>query len=483
MNMDVLIINLPKMEPYYFPAAPAILKGGCNYLDLSSKVIDFNLHYVECCARNNLQWRTATTNIETESIEIQNIFVEEIKTWAQTICSHNPKLLAVSIFSYYGHFFARELLKELKKINFKGQIILGGSGISDAMNEKPIFAMEMINLQLASAMIGGDSEAAWIAFLLEYFNIIKPPEPEYTLNTPYISDFSDYDTAKYEKWKHGEYKVTIPVTGSRGCVRKCTFCEIHRHWKFDQRSATHILTEIEQLIELVEDPHIHFTDSLLNGNLVEFTDIITGLAKFKSSGKKFSWGGQFIIRSQKQFPEKYWKILGDTNCQNLEIGVETGSDKLRYEMKKNFSNDDLDYSLEMMKKYNITCIFLLFIGYPTETAEQFAETFKMFEKYQKYANNVIEMVELNFSMAVEKNTPLYDIRDTLGIKTTWDPVLWFCTTNPTLTFKERVRRRLVLQEHIEKLGFTPSFNKKVQLLEIFKNYKVYKRAVNIINRN
>lgn len=483
--MDVLIVNVPKMEPYYFPAAPAILKGGCNYLGLQSKVIDFNLRYVEYCKKLGLNWRTVTTNITQDTY---NLFADEIKIWAKTICLHNPSVLAVSIFSYYGHFFATELLKSLRQLNYQGHITLGGSGISDAMNESPVFATEMIDTGLADSMIVGDGEVQWINFLLDHFDLQNPASLDYTLNTPYSSDFSDYEIHEYEKWKSEaingfNYKVAIPVTGSRGCVRQCTFCEIHKHWKFDQRSADHILTEIKNLVDIVEDPHIHFTDSLVNGNLTEFTKIITGLAELNESGKSFSWGGQFIIRSQQQFPEKFWKILGNSNAQSLEIGIETGSDSLRFEMQKNFSNADLDYSLEMMKKYNLTCVFLLFIGYPTETLAQFQDTMKMFDRYKKYANNVIRVVELNYSMAVEKNTPLYDRKTELGIKTTWDPVLWYCTKNPTLTFKERVRRRLILQEHIEKLGFTHSFNKEVEMVEMLKNYKVYKRAVNIIDRN
>lgn len=482
--MDVLIINVPKTEPYYLPAAPAILKGGCNYLGLQSKVIDFNLRYVEYCKKVGVNWRTATTNITND---VEYLFKDEIKNWANTICLHNPKLLGISIFSYYGHFFTKELLKSLKDFNFSGTIILGGSGISDAMNEHPVFGEEMLQSQLANHILSGDGEANWIQFLSKTFNIPLIESMEYTLNTPYSPDYSDYEVENYDYWKieavNNYNKVSIPITGSRGCVRKCTFCEIHKHWKFDQRSASHILDEIKNLIDLINDPHIHFTDSLVNGNLTEFVQIVTGLSQLKEQGKKFSWGGQFIIRSSKQFPEKIWKMIGNSNCQNLEIGIETGSDTLRYEMQKNFSNLDLDYSLEMMEKYKITCIFLLFIGYPTETLEQFEETKKMFEKYQKYADNVITAVELNYSMAVEKNTPLFDLKDSLEIKTSWDPVLWYCRKNPTLTFKERVRRRLVLQEHIEKLGFMPTFNKEVEIVEMIKNYEVYKSAINVIDRN
>ena len=44
---NVVIINLPKMLGHYLPAAPALLKGACNFLNVSSQVLDFNLEFID----------------------------------------------------------------------------------------------------------------------------------------------------------------------------------------------------------------------------------------------------------------------------------------------------------------------------------------------------------------------------------------------------------------------------------------------------
>ena len=46
MNHDVVIVNVPKTEGYYLPAAPAVLKGCCKYLGVSSVTIDLNLDFL-----------------------------------------------------------------------------------------------------------------------------------------------------------------------------------------------------------------------------------------------------------------------------------------------------------------------------------------------------------------------------------------------------------------------------------------------------
>lgn len=505
MSMDVLIINVPKMEPYYLPAAPAFLKGGCNYLSLTSKVIDFNLDYVEYCINHNLRWRTLPREIDSLNEKLLASVAQMIKGWGDNIIKHNPTMLAISIFSYYGHFFVKELLTYLRNNNYNGFVLLGGAGIADSLSAEPKFAKMLISEKLANDYMESTVEAEWVDYLANFFNLEEQPKHYNSyrdhLNTPYTADYSDYQFDVYDKWKYISFeanedmshgasevgmlnKVILPVRSTIGCVRKCTFCEIHRKWKFSQRSSDHVIKEIKELVSKCDNPFIHFTDSLVNGNMTEFAKIVKGLVEIKNQGKKFCWGGQFIVRAPSEMPEPIWKMLGMSNCSNLAVGIETGSDSLRQEMKKGFTNKDLDYNLEMMEKYGVTCIFLLFIGYPSETLEQFQETLDMFTRYKKYANTVIKNVELNYTMQVSVGTPVFDdMTEKLGLKLTWDSALWWSTNNPTLTFKERVRRRILLQEHLQKLGFNPTVEKEAELTELLHNYKVYKRVINIVDRS
>ena len=63
------------------------------------------------------------------------------------------------------------------------------------------------------------------------------------------------------------------------------------------------------------------------------------------------------------------------------MGVESLSEKVRGDMKKGFTNQDLDYTLEQFRLHGINCYFLMIVGYPTEKDEHdHLETMQMFTK-------------------------------------------------------------------------------------------------------
>lgn len=160
----------------------------------------------------------------------------------------------------------------------------------------------------------------------------------------------------------------------------------------------------------------------------------------------------------------------------LEIGIETGSNDLRFEMNKKFTNNDLVYALQSMEDKGIQCVLLMFCSYPTETEEQFNETLNFFTTIQRYSSTSIRAVQLNASFCVFKDTPLYKDRKTIKLQTTSDPAQWICENNPSLTFKERVRRRLLLQEHLEKLEFRMASDTRTLLQELVPNYMRYRKG-------
>jgi hypothetical protein len=95
---------------------------------------------------------------------------------------------------------------------------------------------------------------------------------------------------------------------------------------------------------------------------------------------------------------------------------------------------------------------------------------------------VLSLVQLNWMMCIYENTPLHEKASQLGLKFTSDPGLWYSTSNPTLTVEERVRRRLLLSEHLDQLGFVKAQDDHVQLSEMARSYSKYKYAIKIINR-
>lgn len=469
---DVVICNLPKMEGFFLPPSPAILKGGCNYVGITSTVLDFNLAFIDECKALNINYANRIVGITKDSLPDEELCIlvnTLVVEWSKQILLHSPKLIAISVFSYLGQYFTKQLCSILKTISPNTNIILGGSGITNSISEGPEFAIQLKAANIIDHYIAGDAEIAWPTFLINFFsiNFKKDITDGNHLNILYAPDYSDYDIPRYEKYRTTTGQLWLPVTGSKGCVRNCTFCEVPSRWKFTQRGAKQIVEEIAAIVKLADNVRVQFTDSLVNGNLKEFDGLLTKLIELQhTEPHTFGWAGQFICRPNKV---DNWKKIAASGCQMLEIGIETGSDTLRFEMDKKFKNEDLLYTLQMLAQHNIKCVLLMFCGYPTETESQFEETLAFFKAIRSYSAT-IRAVQLNFSFCVFKDTPLYNNREAIRLQTTDDPAQWHCATNPTLDFKERIRRRLLTQELLEQLGFNFASGTKEALTELVPNY-------------
>ena len=113
-------------------------------------------------------------------------------------------------------------------------------------------------------------------------------------------------------------------------------------------------------------------------------------------------------------------------------------------MKKKFSDDDLEWFITNIGDRGIKMKFLLIVGYPTETKEDFLETLEMLKKFKRYAPTTEISPHM---MLVDKNTPLdynhRDLYDDFGFK-------W---TNENSDYDERYRRFLKVFEVGAALGY------------------------------
>ena len=189
-----------------------------------------------------------------------------------------------------------------------------------------------------------------------------------------------------------------------------------------------------------------------------FRDMTSVLSEFRLNlpeEDRFTWDSHFIVRGEKQMPPQDFVKMAESGAGTLLVGVESGSPSVRKHMKKGYTNEELHYSLNEIFKNNIKIRFLMIIGYPTETQDDFQQTLDLFDRYKEFAKSgLIEEVNLGLTLNLLPNTPLYEDAEQFGLETTKTHINdWICTQNPELDFKERLKRRIYAQYYIEKLGY------------------------------
>jgi radical SAM superfamily enzyme YgiQ (UPF0313 family) len=477
--LDLLILNVPGTISGQPPAAAAILKSVVVKSNFSCKTVDLNAKFIHEY-RQHPNFGKLTSYFIDQNFDqlILSQASDLLSNWVSELSSLNPKYIGISVFTYQNRkatellcFYIRHMLPDTK-------IILGGQGLLDGgINGSRSWIDRLDSLNLFDHWVLSEGEQSILDILnnqaakqVDSFNVYQNEN----LDDLPFPDYSDYDFELYSE-------KTLPITGSRGCVRNCTFCDIHTHWKkFVWRAGENVASEMITQSKKYNIQNFKFTDSLINGNQKEYRNMISILAEHNSkTDRPITWSGQFILRPKSATDQTMWETTALSGGNTLSIGIESGSESVRYHLGKNFSNSDIDHAMVMMEKYKINCVFLMLFGYPTETEQDFQDTLDMFHRYKQYANTVIKNIEFGSTLGILPNTPLEHMKQELGL--ILDPEhenFWESTTNPTLTFKERIRRRVVASQTAESLGYKLGQDNHKELLINF--WQLYKNKKQII---
>lgn len=454
-QVQVVLAAMPWIETNSPLMAPAVLKSCLTTHNISSVAMDLNREFIDLVETHPLknqlqQFLLYETMTEDLVPEVSAIFDQ----LAARILEHNPEWAALSLLTYLCQNATKWLCVALKSQQPNLKIVIGGPGCFSSLKGNDSFAMQLKSNQVIDAYVVGDGEQAIIQVIRgnDYPGVNNSQWKEIqNLDELPFPDFDDYQWHRYQEKK-------LAIWGSRGCVRECTFCDIHEHWeKFNWRSAENIFQEMVFQHKKYGINQFHFADSLVNGNQKEYRKLIKLLAEFNQSlpvEQRIRWGGFFIFRQQEQMRDEDWKLTADSGVQVLVVGVESFVEHIRYHVKKKFSNQDLDYGLEMCKKYNINVVLLAIVGYATETHDDHLEQLRWLETHTHFANTPIKSIEFGQGLAILPGTWLAKNSKSLGIQILDDNVYQNWTGSLINSTPEiRDQRLREIKEHATQLGF------------------------------
>lgn len=472
------VISVPRIEPHRPPAGAATICEICRVRNHDVTAYDLNIEFYHYCRKHNINYYNfeavweGNENLSKPEAEVYYKFVD---LWVGRIAKEKYDFIMISIFGFSGHEFTLSFLEKLRP-KTTATIICGGMGVSSVkLVDSVCFGQLLKDRNLIDCYITGEGEYALIKYLNgETGPGINNNQPEQIGDLDQLP-FPNYSYFNLDLYDYLDGKKDVYITGSRGCVRKCTYCDVERYWpKYRYRSGQNIADEIIQNYEHYGITNFYFTDSLVNGSIKAFSDMCNKLAAYQFA-TPITWQGQFIFRDRASTPRDHYSMIKAAGGDTFYVGIESGSDKVRAEMGKKFTNDDIDYHLDQMSRNQLHCMFLMFTGYITETHEDHLDNLKFFQRWKRYvADGTITGLELGQNLIVLPGSPVERMIDQYGLRfllnTNGDPGLglWEADINPDLTIHERIYRKIEVHEEAMKY-YWPVWRQHNRLLSL-KNF-------------
>jgi hypothetical protein len=472
------------------PPGLAFLAGVCEHVGIDYKTYDLNTNFLVFAGRDvwdSIYLHINTGNgLETLSAELLTKVDSYLEQVINVIAQTGADCVAISLLSYVQQSWAERFLQALKRAQLPVVTLGGGPGMCvpgrNAGSCDIIFGRHCVELGILDYFCLGEGEIV-VSEFLKGRREMPGLNSQHTPNTwqPQLDTLDQFATPSYQQLDFSHYDTTdtgrhrISITGSRGCVRRCSFCDVGHIWKkYRYRSGKNIANEVVKHFEQTKVTDFWFTDSLINGSLTQFNELTAHFAEKRAvvpGLDQLTYTGQFIIRPKQLHPEEMYRRMRDSGCEQVIIGVESGSESVREHMGKKFSNDDIDWHFHMCEKYGIKNWLLMIVGYPTETEQDFEDSKKLLRRNQRYVlNHTILGVNLQYMMAVLPNTPLLTMND-LGLHFLDDSpeayINWHSTANPDLTLSRRYQRFAELVETALELRY----NLPHEILYFMEKYK------------
>ncbi len=203
---------------------------------------------------------------------------------------------------------------------------------------------------------------------------------KYLDDLPFI-DYEIFNIKSYLKnihiFRDTRFSAMNFVTG-RGCPYNCAFCSLTFE-KYRFRSVDKVIEEISLFKDKYRIKGVSFSDKLVVFNEKRVVDLSKKLKKLN-----LLWNCQARVNHVNM---KTLKIMKDSGCVAIGLGIESGSQKILDNMNKKITKNQSINAIKMINKTGIRPILQLMYRYPGENSTTLNETIQFFKDCNYYANN------------------------------------------------------------------------------------------------
>lgn len=313
-----------------------------------------------------------------------------VKLAESIIDEFNPELICyTATFSQYAFI---ERVAEFIKNRFEGKFhLIGGVHASlnpDAVINGPFDALcigegEFPTQELCARLEKG----AFPSGIANLWIKSKNGQIEKNDTADFIQDLNIFpfpDREMWIPWIIEREDDELAVLLGRGCPYDCAYCSNHAlrrisHGKYVRiRSIDNILGEISELCENYPQRKIYLEVETITANKKWTLEFCSKLKAFNCSiGSNISYGCNFRI-SRYSIDESLFIAFKEANINKINIGLESGSEKIRRDiLKRSYSNQDFFDTVAMARKYGIKYYIYNMIGVPFESLNDHMETMSL----------------------------------------------------------------------------------------------------------
>ena len=346
------------------------IKSYLESKNIEVKIIDLNIITYKLLKATKREWlslnedfeRNLFFRVKEKTPNLIDNLVKEIK---------NASLIGLSLFKQ-NKYFSFNLANMLNRLYPQIPIVFGGPHTLFMKLYKENFSDKF------KWVIGEGEKSLYAIFENKTRNLIEYQEIDDIDRIPFL-EFDDFNISVYGN--------SLPLTSSRGCIRKCRFCtERLLFKKFRQHSPRYMVDQIKYLLSKFNSFYFTFQDSLINANLLWLEEFCTLVIKDKLNIK---WEAQAIIRAD--FPPELAQLMKKSGCFNLFVGLESASDRVLKNMNKEFTQAEAIKFFRTLRKEGLHFEVSIITGYPQETNEDFVETVNFIIKNKQIIPKVAQV--------------------------------------------------------------------------------------------
>lgn len=315
---------------------------------------------------------------QTQTLEWAENFPEGVMTEfferevVPEILKFNPDLLGFSWVDDGQVLPTLVLLKYLRKMGYKGRVVLGGPFISliwERLKSSPLTKV------FDYFVFRQGEEPLWrLAKAIESSGqngigqFIEPKEAD--LNALPAPDFSDFPLDKYLT-----NSLRLSILGSWGCYwGKCSFCNVRR-----LEGITYKTREPEKIVEDIIEVKERFNPAELRlaDNAIPFSVMVKIAKMLLERNVNIAWITN--TRFDGNWTQEGVNLLAQSSCAQLLFGLETASEDVLRLVNKGTDLERVRRILSMIAKTRIWAHFYMIVGHPGDSRQEWEKTLAFFK--------------------------------------------------------------------------------------------------------